>query len=218
MISIKNTKDGSNTLYSSNFNEHYHSVFGAIEESDCVYIQSGFNYRGLSFIKIFELGFGTGLNAFLTYIESLKRKIDVEYTAIELFPVDFKFITNLNYTDNFNDLQKSIYYKMHTCDWDKKIKISDNFTFLKINSDFNNYTFNEFYDLIYFDAFAPEKQPEMWSYENFTKIYHALNSSGVLSTYSSKGIVKNNLRNAGFKVTRLKGPTGKRHILRAEKI
>jgi tRNA U34 5-methylaminomethyl-2-thiouridine-forming methyltransferase MnmC len=98
------------------------------------------------------------------------------------------------------------------------IKISENFTFRKIKSDFNNYIFDEKFDLIYFDAFAPEKQPAMWSIKNFTKIYDILNNNGILTTYSSKGIVKNNLRNAGFKVTRLNGPKGKRHILRALKL
>ncbi|HAF28707.1 MAG TPA: SAM-dependent methyltransferase [Bacteroidales bacterium] len=218
MINIKTTNDGSNTLYSSRFNEHYHSTFGAIEESNCVYIEAGLNHSRLNSIKVFEVGFGTGLNAILTCAESLKRPLTVEYTAIELYPVELEIINHLNYMDFLTVDQKSVCKKIQTCKWNKKVKISDNFTLQKINSDFIHYEFQEKYDLIYFDAFAPDKQPEMWEPENFIKIYESLNNEGLLTTYSSKGSVKINLRKAGFKVTRLKGPTGKRHILRAEKI
>lgn len=218
MTNIIKTNDGSNTLYSPKFKEHYHSTFGALEESVYIYIQAGLNHCQLKSIKIFELGFGTGLNTILTYIESAKRNLRVEYTAIELFPVDLEIIDRLNYTEFLSDDQKSIYTGLHNCKWDENVKISENFTFLKIKSDFNNYNFAQKYDLVYFDAFAPDKQPEMWSSENFAKVYEALNNKGILTTYSSKGIVKNNLRSTGFKVTRLNGPTGKRHILRAEKL
>lgn len=218
MINIKTTKDGSNTLYSSRFNEHYHSTFGAIEESNCVYIEAGLNHSRLNSIKVFEVGFGTGLNSILTCAESLKRTLTVEYTAIELYPVELEIINHLNYMDFLTDDQKSIYKKIQTCKWNKKVKITDNFTLQKINLDFIHYLFQEKYDVIYFDAFAPEKQPEMWELENFIKIYESLNNNGILTTYSSKGSVKINLRKAGFRVTRLKGPSGKRHILRAEKI
>lgn len=218
MINIKTTEDGSNTLYSSRFNEHYHSTFGALTESMHVYIEAGLNHSKLNSIHIFEVGFGSGLNAILTYIESLKRNLRVTYTAIELYPVELEIINRLNYIDYLTDDQKTIYNKIQTCKWNKKVKISDHFTIHKICSDFNSYVFQEKFDLIYFDAFAPDKQPEMWEPENFIKIYESLNSEGILTTYSSKGSVKINLRKSGFKVTRLKGPTGKRHILRAEKI
>ena len=218
MTIVLKTNDGSNTLYSPDFKEYYHSTFGALSESIHVFIQAGLNHCQLKSIKIFEVGFGTGLNAILTYIESIKRNLRVEYTAIELFPVSLEIINQLNYTEFLSDDQKSVYYRLHTCKWNETVKISSNFTFQKINSDFNNYIFLNKCDIIYFDAFAPDKQPEMWSSENFAKIYEALNNKGILTTYSSKGIVKNNLRSTGFKVTRLNGPKGKRHILRAEKI
>ena len=218
MTTVIKTKDGSDTLYSPNFKEHYHSTFGAFSESIHVFIQAGLNHCQLKSIKIFEVGLGTGLNTILTYIESIKRNLTVEYTAIELFPVNLEIINQLNYTEFLSEDQKSVYSRLHTCKWNETVKISSNFTFQKIKSDFNNYNFSNKYDLIYFDAFAPEKQPEMWSSENFAKIYVALYENGILTTYSSKGIVKNNLRSAGFKVTRLPGPSGKRHILRAEKI
>lgn len=218
MISIIKTNDGSNTLYSNMFNDQYHSIFGAFQESQFIYIQTGLNYCEQNSLKIFEVGFGTGLNAILTFIEGFKKKINIEYHAIELFPIGIETINQLNYFEFLSNDQKSIYKELHECNWNKKIKISENFTFRKIKYDFNNYIFNEKYGLIYFDAFAPEKQPNMWSGENFAKLYDTLNNKGILTTYSSKGLVKNNLRKAGFKVTRLDGPKGKRHILRAQKL
>lgn len=217
-MKIVTTSDQSNTIYTSKFDEHYHSTFGALNESLHVYIETGLNHCQLNSIKVFEVGFGTGLNTILTYIESEKRKLNIEYTGIELYPIDSRMIKQLNYEELLSENQKKIFDQIHRCEWNKKIEITNNFTFQKINSDFNSYHFTEKYDLIYFDAFAPDKQPEMWDFENFTKIYNTLNSGGILTTYSSKGIVKKNLREAGFKVTRLNGPTGKRHILRAEKI
>jgi tRNA U34 5-methylaminomethyl-2-thiouridine-forming methyltransferase MnmC len=217
MTSIIKTEDGSNTLYSDTFKDQYHSFFGALQESNFIYIQTGLNYCEQNSIKIFEVGFGTGLNAILTFIEGFKKNIIIDYHTIELFPVDVITINQLNYFEFLSNDQKSVYKKLHECKWNEKIKISNNFTFRKINSDFHYYIFDQEFDLIYFDAFAPEKQPSIWSIVNFTKLYNALNNKGILITYSSKGIVKNNLRNSGFKVTRLSGPEGKRHILRAEK-
>jgi tRNA U34 5-methylaminomethyl-2-thiouridine-forming methyltransferase MnmC len=218
MTSIIKTGDGSDTLYSNKFNDQYHSTFGALQESQFIYIQTGLNYCEQNSLKIFEVGFGTGLNAILTFIEGFNKKIDIEYHAIELFPINIETINQLNYFEFISNDQKSVYKKLHTCKWNKKIEIAENFIFKKIMYDFNNYIFKEKYDLIYFDAFAPEKQPDMWSNENFAKLYATLNNNGILTTYSSKGIVKNNLRKAGFKVVRLDGPTGKRHILRAHKL
>lgn len=218
MTSIIKTNDGSNTLYSNIFNDQYHSIFGALQESQFIYIQTGLNFCKQNSLKIFEVGFGTGLNAILTFIEGFKKKINIEYHAIELFPIDIETINQLNYFEFLSNDQKPVYKKLHECKWNNKIKISDNFTFRKVKYDFNQYIFNETFDLIYFDAFAPEKQPNMWSYENFAKLYDNMNNKGILTTYSSKGIVKNNLRKAGFKVTRLDGPKGKRHILRAQKL
>lgn len=218
MTSIIKTNDGSSTIYSDTFKDHYHSTFGALQESEFIYIQAGLNFIENDTIKIFEVGFGTGLNAILTFIAGEKNSINIEYHTIELFPVDIKTINQLNYFDFLTDDQKSVYKKLHECKWNEIIKISNNFTFKKVKLDFHDYIFNENFDLIYFDAFAPEKQPTMWGLENFAKIYNNLNKNGILITYSSKGLVKSNLRNAGFKVTRLNGPKGKRHILRALKI
>lgn len=211
------TLDNSSTLYTSNFDEHYHSTHGAYSESMHVYIQSGLHFCALNKIRIFEVGFGTGLNAILSYIESLKRNTEIEYTGIELYPIDPKLIDELNFLDFIPENEREVFKLMHQCEWNKEIKLAPNFTFTKMQADFTSYSFNNRFDLIYFDAFAPEKQSEMWSLENFQKTYNALNHKGILVTYSSKGLVKKNLRHAGFKVKRLEGPAGKRHILRAIK-
>jgi len=217
-LKIIHTKDGSSTLYSPTFNEHYHSVFGAINESKHVFIEAGFNFLNLPSIKIFEIGFGTGLNALLTYLESAKKEITVEYTGIELYPVTQDVIQQLNYTQFLSDEAKKTFDQFHEVSWNKKIEISNHFHLTKIKADFNDYLFTEKYNLIFFDAFAPEKQPALWSHQNFTKIYEAMDTHGVLTTYSSKGLVKQNLRNVGFQLERLPGPEGKRHMLRAVKI
>lgn len=218
MVKIISTTDGSDTLYSPQFNEHYHSTFGAISESKHIFIKEGLNFSKLKSLNIFELGFGTGLNVFLSFLESIEKKLTIKYTSIEKYPVELEIIKKLNYHKLLSPENQSIFNLLHYCDWDKEININTNFKFKKILSDFNQYKFTENFDIVFFDAFSPEIQAELWSAENFKRIYSALNNYGILTTYSSKGIVKNNLREAGFIVKRLKGPEGKRHILRAEKI
>ncbi|MGC9375464.1 MAG: tRNA (5-methylaminomethyl-2-thiouridine)(34)-methyltransferase MnmD [Bacteroidales bacterium] len=217
-LKIIHTKDGSSTLYSPMFNEHYHSVFGAINESKHVFIDAGLNFLNLPSIKIFEIGFGTGLNALLTYLESVKKEVTVDYSAIELYPVTQEVIQQMNYTQLLSEESKKTFDQFHKVSWNKKIEISNHFHLTKIKADFNDYLFTEKYNLFFFDAFAPEKQPALWSYQNFAKIFKAMDNQGVLTTYSSKGLVKQNLRNAGFQLERLPGPEGKRHMLRAIKI
>lgn len=216
MIKIIETDDGSKTIISEQYKEQYHSTFGAVQESNHVFIEAGLKYCKKKDIKIFEVGFGTGLNALLTLKESLLHNLIVDYTAIELFPVDIDILNELNYKEIIS-INTSFCNLINNCDWNSKIKITNDFQLLKIKADLNEYEFNDKYDLIFFDAFAPDKQPEMWSIENFTKLYDALNPKGILTTYSSKGLVKNNLRKAGFTVKRLPGPIGKRHMLRAIK-
>ena len=218
MIKIILTTDGSDTLFSPQFNEHYHSTYGAINESKHIFIKEGLNFCQLKSVNIFEVGFGTGLNVFLSFLESEEQNLTVQYTSIEKYPVNTDITKNLNYPELISKKHQNVFDQLHECKWDKEIKLSKNFTFKKILSDFNQYKFTNNFDLVFFDAFAPETQPDLWSAENFIKIYNALNNKGILTTYSSKGLVKNNLREAGFIVKRLKGPKGKRHILRAEKI
>jgi len=217
LLTLIKTTDGSCTLYNSDLEEHYHSINGSIQESEHVFINAGLRYIALDKIKIFEVGFGTGLNAFLSYMESLKSGLQIEYSGIEKYPVEKSLVNELNYSQLISPENHNIFIKLHECEWNKKIEISENFRFVKIEADFNEYILNTTFDLIFFDAFAPDKQPEMWSQENFSKLYKSLNKGGILVTYSSKGMVKQNLRNAGFMVQRLQGPLGKRHMLRAIK-
>jgi len=216
-LEIKKTSDGSTTIYNSDLNEHYHSCFGAVTESLHVFIKNGLHHLNKHQINILEIGFGTGLNAILTYEATRESNIQVNYTALEFYPLDSKLISNLNFVDFIQPSQNEIFTKMHECEWNKEVIIRSDFILQKIVADFNQFQFNGFYDLVYFDAFGPDIQTEMWSETNFKKIYNSLNPGGILVTYSAKGLVKQNLRSAGFTVTRLVGAPGKRHMLRAEK-
>ena len=210
--------DKSNTLFSDEFNQSYHSVYGALSESSLVFIEYGLKNVEKNKIKIFELGFGTGLNAILTLIESKKLGLDISYHTIEKYPLNEHLISSLNFSNFLNKDELELFKQLHSVEWGKECLIKNGFKIKKIESDFSNFSMEENYDLVYFDAFSPESQPELWSEKEFNKIFHSLNKNGVLTTYSSKGIVKQNLRNAGFNVKRLKGPVGKRHVLRAIKI
>ena len=213
-VEILTTEDGSFTIKNNLFDETYHSINGAYAESMHVFINSGFLHLQAATVNIFEVGFGTGLNALLTFNEAQKLKKKVNYVCIEKFPIDINQAKNLNYAKLSED--ETAFLKFHSLEWNKKHFLSDFFEFSKIKQDFTHYNFTEQFDLIYFDAFSFETQPEMWSSEIFKKIYKSTNKNGILVTYSSKGIVKQNLREAGFFVKRLKGYK-KRHILRAEK-
>jgi len=212
------TSDGSHTLFVPELNEHYHSVHGAIQEAIHIFIQSGFNQIKGESIHILEIGFGTGLNTLLTFREAQKRNIQVHYTGIELFPVDLDIVKQLNYCELIDTSLTSVFEKIHSCEWENQQSISDKFILLKLNQNIEQLSLKGTFDLVYFDAFAPDIQPELWSEDVFKYLFQKINSNGILVTYSAKGIVKQALRKAGFFVKRLPGPQGKRHIVRAEKI
>lgn len=219
MTRIHTTTDGSHTLFAPQFQEHYHSTHGAVQESMHVFINSGLKYLSpdRDQINILEMGFGTGLNALLSLLNSAEAS--VFYTGIEAFPVDAKVIAALNYPDfvaapDANGLFKA----MHEADWDTKAFINEKFKLRKIHAKIQDVELkDEKYNLVYFDAFAPDVQPELWSETMFRRIFKAMKPGGILMTYSAKGLVKQNLRAAGFEVKRLPGPLGKRHIVRAHK-
>ncbi len=219
MIEIRKTKDGSHTLFVPELNEHYHSSFGAVQESLHVFIHAGLHYfnKPKQRLSIFEAGFGTGLNALLT-LQFMADK-SIKYTSVEAYPVDDETILKLNYPElcDFADAGQ-IFSKLHQARWDVDTKITSEFVLKKIRADIRSMVLpkNEF-DLIYYDAFAPNVQPELWTEEIFAKLFSAMSPGGILVTYSSKGLVKQNLRKSGFEVQRLTGPPGKRHILRASK-
>ncbi|MFC2096974.1 tRNA (5-methylaminomethyl-2-thiouridine)(34)-methyltransferase MnmD [Bacteroidota bacterium] len=210
------TGDGSDTLYNPEIGDHYHSVFGAVEESSHIYINSAYNYFNKKSLNVLEIGFGTGLNAILTCIESKKKRIHTIYHSLELYPLGSVITDNLNYSDIFiND--KNIIKHIHSCRWEEECRIDDYFVLKKIKADILSYSINEKYDLVYYDAFGPDKQALLWTKEIFSKIFNSLNNGGILTTFSVKGIVKRALKASGFNIHRLPGPSGKRHIIRAEK-
>ncbi|MDR1552500.1 MAG: tRNA (5-methylaminomethyl-2-thiouridine)(34)-methyltransferase MnmD [Prevotellaceae bacterium] len=216
-IRIVKTLDGSQTIKVADINEHYHSVNGAIQESQHVFINNGLHYIRKDKLSIFETGFGTGLNAMLTFYEAEKSNKFVDYTTLELYPLDEKIFLQLNYAEMLNLDSNKYFLPLHACEWNRNIELSKNFTFKKISVDLNKYSDNKRFDLIYFDAFAPDKQKELWTETVFKKMFSILNDGGILVTYSAKGEVKQNMRNAGFTITRLQGAAGKRHMLRADK-
>jgi len=215
---IKLTEDGSHTLFVPELNEHYHSTHGAIQEAIHVYIEAGLRFTDNNPTHILEIGFGTGLNTYLSLVEAEKTDRKLIYHTLERFPVDEEQVKILNYPEQINFEQKDLFYKIHQSEWNQLINISEHFSVKKIQGDLRNISFDEKYDLIYFDAFAPEIQPDLWELDIFKKLYHSTNEDAILVTYCSKGIVKRALRSAGFQVKRLPGPPGKHHILRATKI
>ena len=214
------TADGSHTLFVEAANEHYHSVHGAIAESMHVYIQSGFDLIANNFeeINILEIGFGTGLNALLTYFQNQKYAKRINYTSIEAYPLEKNIYSKLNYQEFLDYPEKDILLKMHTCQWDEPVHFSEHFTLLKVFTSLENFEpEKEKYHLIYFDAFAPQIQQELWTKEIFEKCFSSLKKKGLLMTYSAKGEVKRNLKYAGFRIENIPGPIGKREITRGIK-
>jgi tRNA U34 5-methylaminomethyl-2-thiouridine-forming methyltransferase MnmC len=212
------TDDGSHSIRIDELNVSYHSKHGAIQESRHIYIATGFNYVAdvKRKISILEMGFGTGLNALLTLIEADKNDLQILYDVVELHPLDSALISSLNYLSLLRTPQLSRQFSlMHDCEWNKPIKISGCFAFRKLHGDIKHVELSGRYDIIYFDAFDPAVQPELWTVDIFKKMYVLLNEGGVLVTYCSKGIVREAMNNAGFRVVKLEGPKGKREIVRA---
>ena len=212
---IEKTEDGSATLFVPELNEHYHSTKGARTESEHIFIRMGLQSSTAITPRVLEIGLGTGLNALLTLEEADKSHRPIHYTGIELYPLAWEMIEPLGYHPSSSPTFKAI----HTSPWGEEEAITPYFTLRKIQADVNEwlprYT-GPCFDLVYFDAFAPEKQPEMWSQELFDRLYVLLNKGGILTTYCAKGIVRRMLQTAGFIVERLPGPPGgKREILRA---
>ncbi|HOP58282.1 MAG TPA: tRNA (5-methylaminomethyl-2-thiouridine)(34)-methyltransferase MnmD [Bacteroidales bacterium] len=214
---IVTTSDGSHSIYVPELDEHYHSVFGAVQESRHIFIMNGMNESKASPLRIFEVGFGTGLNALLTACESIDGNREIFYTSIDKYPLDKNIIGSLNHFSFAGDKGKDLFIRLHEAKNGVMTNICKDFSIRKITGDFLTYDEEGSYDLIYFDAFGPDKQPEMWTSEIFKKIFSFTVTGGILVTYSAKGTVKRNLRSSGFEVSILGGPQGKRHIIRAVK-
>lgn len=219
---IITTEDGSHSLFVPTLNEHYHSTHGAIQESSHIYIEAGLRECNLKKINVLEIGFGTGLNAFLTLLESVKSDQIITYTSLELYPLEIDKAKQLNYPEQLigQEEQSELFLKLHQSAWNKPKAITPNFTLHKIETDFSNpnsFKTNSHFDVIYFDAFAPEKQPEMWTQDIFDTLFALCNPNSIITTYCAKGVVRRMLQSAGFSVERLPGPPGKREILRGRK-
>lgn len=219
-LSVYQTKDSSNTLFHPDLNETYHSRNGALAESLHVFIDAGLKHVATQkqHLRILEIGFGTGLNAILTFEHASKMNLDIEYHALETTPLAIDLIQTLQYDKVLNsaELYQTL-LGMHQTKWDEDVQISPQFMLHKHNVALEDFHSELQFDLIYFDAFAPEKQPALWTLEMLQKLHAMQPTSGVWVTYSSKGEVKRNLRSAGYTVERLPGPPFKRHMLRATK-
>ncbi len=209
---VEITEDGSATLRTPRGDVTYHSTRGAVGESRHVFIENGFLQTGCDPVRILEAGFGTGLNAWLTYLEAARQGRTVEYTAVELYPVPAEVAAQLNYTDDPR------FAAMHSAKWNAETVIAGCFRLLKMKADLAVTNFPGNLDVVYYDAFAPDAQPELWTEEIFARIYDAMDEGGILVTYSAKGDVKRALTAAGFTIERLPGALGKRHMLRARKM
>ncbi|WP_025764028.1 tRNA (5-methylaminomethyl-2-thiouridine)(34)-methyltransferase MnmD [Dyadobacter tibetensis] len=210
------TEDGSHSLMSPLFHQQYHSLQGAITESVHIYLNLGLNpllELGLP-VSVFEMGFGTGLNAFLAWQRAEQTQVPVHYTSVEAFPISLEEAASLNYQERIGHPD---FLELHRCSWGESIEISPYFTFRKEKSTLQEYQHQRIYDVVFFDAFDPRAQPELWTAEIFSKIAAQTRQGGVLVTYSSKGIVKRALREVGFTVTKQRGPGKKFHVLKALK-
>ncbi|UGU17046.1 tRNA (5-methylaminomethyl-2-thiouridine)(34)-methyltransferase MnmD [Sinomicrobium kalidii] len=215
---IIKTADGSTTIHLEEWDEHYHSVHGAIQEARHVFIKNGLDTFPDGKVAVLEIGFGTGLNAFITLLEAKRRGLAIDYTGVEAYPVASEELQQLNYVGELKaEQQLPLFGKMHAVSWEEIHRISGEFALTKRKQSFTAIEDKEKFNLIYFDAFGPRVQPELWTREIFSRMYDALKEKGVLVTYSAKGSVRRAMQSVGFTVERLPGPPGKREMLRAVK-
>lgn len=214
------TNDGSSTLFSTVFGSHYHSMHGSKNESLHVFIDKGLHYfigkhQTKREISILEYGFGTGLNAILTQISFNDQEKSCYYKSIEAYPIAISVIHLLNF--NLTISEQAVFEKIHDADWDKDVSITTNFQLHKSKSHFEEFSDTRLYDIIYYDAFGPGSQPELWDEDQMKKCYELLQKDGILVTFSAKGSFRRALKSVGFEVEKLQGPPGKREMTRAMK-
>lgn len=212
------TKDGSTTFYIPELNENYHSTNGAILEAQHVFLKHGIHLFLEKFDKknlnILEIGFGTGLNAWLTWLEAEKLNIKVNYVGVEAFPIAADELTMLNYAKILNDEgNSSKFEKLHEIKWNEEQQLDKQFGLLKLEQFFEKIDFKNQFDIIYFDAFGFEVQPDLWSTTILKKMYDSLKSNGHFTTYACRTVIKKNLQEVGFITQKLPGAPGKREML-----
>lgn len=211
------TDDGSHSMFSEKHGVSYHSKYGAIQETEHVFINAAFRHKlPTASLSILDIGFGTGLNAYMTLLASKKEKVKISYRAIEAYPISKEEVLQLNYPELLNQ-PSPLFHKLHHSNWDQDHIISDYFIFQKNQKRFEDLDFNNQFDIIYFDAFAPNAQPELWEESILQSMYDALKSNGVLTTYCAKGVVKRTLKKVGFTIEAIPGPPRKREMTRAIK-
>ena len=216
---IIQTKDGSTSILLPDWNETYHSKFGAIQEAKHVFIKNGLTLFSGESVYILEIGFGTGLNAFITYLEAKNSGQTINYTGVEAYPVSEEDALKMNYVSELEaNSSEEIFLKMHQANLNEKVELDSKFTLEKQNKKFQEISDEEKYDLIYFDAFGFRVQPELWSLEIFQIMFKALKPNGILVTYACRSSIKNAMKASGFEVEKLNGPPGKREMLRARKL
>lgn len=221
---IELTEDGSHTISIPELNVTYHSKHGAIQESKHIFIKEGLQYllnknifNKDEQINVFEVGFGTGLNAFLSLNEAILQNKKIFYQCVEPFPLSIEEAEKLNYVSVLDKNLQQYFLQLHECSWNEKVLIHPLFLFEKLKVELQNFSTEKKFLLIYFDAFDANAQPEMWTSTIFKKMFDILFENGILVTYCSKGVVRRNMQTAGFTVEKLKGPPGKREIVRAKK-
>lgn len=215
---IITTSDGSKSIYIPEWEETYHSRHGAIAEAYHVFIEMGLKNCPQKELKIAEMGLGTGLNCLITFLENQKLNKSISYTAYEAFPIAEAEARQLNYIEILKaEKYRSNFELIHQSNWDKTVLLDENFTLIKKKEKFQEINGPSRFHLIYFDAFAPRVQPELWTLDIMKKMYDILLTDGIFVTYSAKGSVRRNLQEAGFEVKKLPGPPGKREMLFARK-
>lgn len=220
---IVTTADGSATIFLPEWNEHYHSKHGALQEAYHVFMKTGLDYfieisKPTAPISILEMGFGSGLNCLISLLEAQKKQISIEYTGVEAYPVSMEELEKLNYPALFREEDaEKLFRRIHEAEWGQNVTITNFFSLVKRQAFFKSIEEVDVYDLIFFDAFGPRVQPKLWTEEMFGKMFKALRSGGVLVTYSAKGSVRRAMEAVGFSVERLPGPPGKREMLRASR-
>ncbi len=218
VLEIVETKEGIHTLISNRLNEHYRSLHGSMQESMHVFIRNGLDAlnKNLPEISLLEMGFGTGLNAILTYRENQILRKHIHYTTVEAFPLPSTVTDKLNYFEYFGKPLQPVFEKMHSSKWFENISF-ENFVLYKIQADMLELQLDGAFDLVYYDAFSPVHQPELWTFEVLHKIYDVCKNNAMLVTYCAKGDVKRTLKAVGFDVETLSGSKGKREMIRAIK-
>ena len=215
---LRITDDGSHTMYVQEMGEPYHSFHGAVRESRHVFLEQGFNSVNGQNIRILETGLGTGLNAVLTLVEAKKRAKRIFYHAVEKYPLDPSEYGLINHEEFIPGCPPGSCLDLHRAPWDQEVSLTNSFTIYKEKADFREMDPPGLFDLVYFDAFDPSKQPHLWTEEIFDRIFQLMHRNAILVTYSAKGSVRRTLVSCGFHVEKVPGPPGKREMIRAFRI